>query len=300
MKLGFIGLGTMGLPMMKRLLDYGYEVFVVSRSRGPIEQALSWGAKEARHPADLASKVEIVFTCLPMPDVIEDVYLGVNGIFEGAKPGLIAVDHSTVSPALNRLVADALQTKGTQYLDAPISGGPMGAKAGTLAIMVGGEAEIYERVLPAFEAMGSNVFYIGPIGSGSVVKLINNMLVGVHTSALSEAFVMGQKANLDPALLHQVLKVSTGHSKMIDRCIDLIQDRDFKQRFSIDLLYKDMGIAQKLAEELNVPIPLGIESTKMIGRAQTQGFGKEDISAAIKPVESEAGVIVKRREGANE
>lgn len=295
MKVGFVGLGTMGLPMTKNLLKAGFEVWVLSRSRGPIEAAISLGAKEATNASDLASKVDVVLTCLPMPDSVEEIYFGENGILAGAHKDLILADHSTVSPELNKRIAQAAKERGIEFLDAPISGGPMGADAGTLTIMCGGTQNVFDRAYPVFAAMGRKIVLVGPTGSGSVAKLINNLLVGVHTSALSEAFVLGEKAGIDAHLLHEILKVSTGHSFMIDRTIDLIQDRDFAQRFSINLLYKDMKLATDLAEQLEVPLRLGKVSEEMIGRAQAEGHGGEDIAATIRPLEKEVGVEVKRK-----
>lgn len=294
MKVGFIGLGTMGLPMTKNLLKIGFEVYIVSRSRGPIEKAVSLGAIEAENPADLASKADVVLTCLPMPDSVEEVYLGENGILAGAKKGMVLADHSTVAPELNRKLYDTAKELGVGFLDAPISGGPMGATAGTLTIMCGGDKESFDKVLPVFEAMGKNIFHVGDIGSGSVVKLLNNMLVGIHTAALSEAFVTGAKAGINPEIMRQIIKVSTGHSFMIDRVIDLIQDRDFNQRFSVQLLHKDMKIAAQLGVQLEVPLALGNLSEKIIGEAMERGYGGQDIAAIIRPLEEKAGVEVKR------
>lgn len=294
MRVGFIGLGTMGLPMVKNLIQAQFEVWVISRSRGPVEKALSLGAKEAQHPADLASKVDILLTCLPMPETIEQVYFGSNGIISGATEGLIVIEHSTVSPELNKRQEEALLAAGGRFMDAPLSGGPMGAKAGTLTIMCGGEQEVFEKSYPVLEAMGKTIELIGPVGSGSVVKLLNNMLVGIHTAALSEAFVMGAKAGIEPALIHKILQVSTGHSFMIDRTVDLIQDRDFEQRFMVDLLYKDMKLATSLARQLGVEAELGALSEKIIGEVSDRGYGKQDVSAIIRRIEENSGVEVRR------
>lgn len=294
MRVGFIGLGTMGLPMVKNLIQAQFEVWVISRSRGPVEKALSLGAKEAQHPADLASKVDILLTCLPMPETIEQVYFGSNGIISGVTEGLIVIEHSTVSPELNKRQEEALLAAGGRFMDAPLSGGPMGAKAGTLTIMCGGEQEVFEKSYPVLEAMGKTIELIGPVGSGSVVKLLNNMLVGIHTAALSEAFVMGAKAGIEPALIHKILQVSTGHSFMIDRTVDLIQDRDFEQRFMVDLLYKDMKLATSLARQLGVEAELGALSEKIIGEVSDRGYGKQDVSAIIRRIEENSGVEVRR------
>lgn len=295
MKVGFIGLGTMGLPMVKNLLKANFETFVLSRSRGPIEAAISLGAVEAVDPQDLAEKVDILFTCLPMPDTIEQVYFGERGIVAGAKAGQIIVETSTVSPQLNEKQAAELRAKGAHFMDAPLSGGPMGAEAGSLTIMCGAEQQVFDQALPVLEAMGKTIELIGAVGSGSVVKLINNMLVGVHTVALSEAFVMGAKAGIDPALIHKILKVSTGHSAMIDRTIDLIQDRDFEQRFMVDLLHKDMKLATDLAQGLEVPLELGAISEQAIGEVSARGYGREDVAAIVRRLEENAGVEVRRK-----
>lgn len=297
MRVGFVGLGTMGFPMVKNLLRAGYVVRVVSRSRGPVEQACTLGALEAENPKELAQNVDIALTCLPMPDTVEEIYFGENGLLAGAHHGLILADHSTVSPELNRKIYHAAKEKGASFLDAPISGGPMGAEAGTLTIMCGGDPEVFDQAKPVLEAMGKMVVRVGESGSGSVVKLINNMLVGIHMVALSEAFVMGAKAGIDPELLRSIIKASTGHSYMMDRTLDLIQDRDFKQRFSINLLYKDMKIATSLAEQLSVPLQLGKISEQFIGRAQQEGHGGEDVAAIIRPLERDAGVEVRRKGG---
>jgi 3-hydroxyisobutyrate dehydrogenase-like beta-hydroxyacid dehydrogenase len=294
MKVGFIGLGTMGFPMVNNLVQAGFETWVVSRSRGPVEKALALGAKEALHPADLAEKVDIVLTCLPSLESIEAVYFGDNGIIEGLSEGKIVVDTSTVSPELNQRQAEMISKRGAAFMDAPLSGGPMGAEAGTLTIMCGGEREAFDRSLPVFQAMGRTIELIGPVGSGSVVKLINNMLVGVHTAALSEAFVMGAKAGIDPAAIHKIIKVSTGHSFMIDRTIDLIQDRDFEQRFMVDLLNKDMKLATALADQLGVKADLGALSQKIIEEVSGRGYGKQDVAAIIRRLEKDAGVEVLR------
>ncbi len=296
LKVGFIGLGTMGFPMTYHLIDAGFDVTVMSRSRGPIEKALARGAKEATSYRELAEAVDVVCTCLPMPDTIEQVYFGENGLLEGAGDGLILVDHSTVSPELNKKIAAAASERGAHFLDAPISGGPMGAEAGTLTIMVGGEEEIFQKAFPVFEAMGRHIVRVGETGSGSVAKLINNLLVGIHTAALSEAFVMGAKAGIGSDVLLDIIRHSTGYNNMMDRCLPLIEDRDFAQRFSIKLLHKDMRIALDMAEKLGVSYELTQLAEQKVGEAGRQGFADEDISAIVKPYEKEAGTVVAKQE----
>lgn len=294
MKVGFIGLGTMGLPMTKNLLKAGLETYVVSRSRPPIEEAVSLGAIEASSPKDLIEKVDIVMTCLPYPETVIEVYEGENGLVAGASEGKIVIDHSTVGPDLNIRVSNLLKEKGASFLDAPVSGGPMGAANGTLSIMCGGEKETFDRAYDVLKAYGEYIVYVGKTGSGSVVKLINNLLVAVHTAAMSEAFVMGQKAGLDPELLLEILRRSSGYSKAMDWSLERVFDRDFKQRFSINLLHKDVKLALDLAKNLQVPAELGELAEKIVGRAKVD-HGHEDIGAIIRPLEKQTGVEVVRK-----
>lgn len=293
MAVGFIGLGTMGLPMTKNLLKAGFEVWVYSRSQGPIEEAVALGAKKAESVTALASKVDFVLTALPMPDDVQKVYFGEEGILAGAKPGTILIDHSTVSPDLNHKIYEHAKEKEVYFLDAPISGGPMGAEAATLTIMVGGDKAVFTKALPVFEAMGKNIIYMGESGNGSVAKLINNMLIGIHTVALSEAFVLGEKAGVNSSELAEIIRNSTGYSYMLDRCLPLIQNRDFKPRFSVDLLYKDMGLVTSMADQALVPLTLTKLAEQMIGEVRELGVGNEDMAAIVKLIEKRAHVEVK-------
>lgn len=292
-KVGFIGLGTMGLPMVKNLLKAGFHVHVVSRSRGPIETAVSLGAVEAANPRELAERTEILLTCLPLPSTIEEVYFGENGILEADLTGKLLLDHSTVSPMLNRKVFEAVCSKGGSFMDAPISGGPMGAEAGTLAIMCGGKESDFERARPVLSAMGQHLFHAGDIGSGSIVKLMNNYIIGVHTAALAEVFTLAAKAGVDTGLLYDVLSVSTGDSRMLHRIVPLVHERDFAPRFSNQLLYKDMKIATDLANTYGVEMPVNKLAEEMYGLANER-YPKEDIAALFKIYEEKNGVVVQK------
>ncbi|KXG43799.1 hypothetical protein U473_07070 [Tepidibacillus decaturensis] len=293
MKVGFIGIGTMGFPMTKNLLKANFEVWVFNRSKESVKKVVELGAKEASSVKELVQQVDVVLTALPMPDTIEYVYLETGGILDTAKPGTIVIDHSTVGPDLNEKIYKEAKKQGVDYLDAPISGGPMGAEAGTLTIMVGGDKEVFDKVQPIFKAMGKTILYVGKTGSGSIAKLINNMLVGIHTAALTEAFVLGAKTGMESDALYEIIKNSTGYSYMIDRCLPLIQNRDFKPRFSIDLLYKDLGLVNKLADQILVPVRLSKMAQDAIGEAKEQSYGNEDISAVIKVFEKRAHTEVK-------
>lgn len=292
-KIGFIGLGTMGLPMVRNLLKTGFPVTVVSRSRGPIEQPLSLGAAEALHPCDLAEKTDVILTCLPLPPTIEEVYFGENGILQADLQGKLVIDHSTVSPLLNRRIYEAIRKKGGSFMDAPLSGGPMGAEAGTLAIMCGGDRSDFERALPVFEAMGKHLFHVGEIGSGSFVKLMNNYLIGVHTAALAETFCLAAKAGVDTSLMCDVIAASTGESKMLHRIVPLVHQRDFAPRFSNELLHKDMKLATELAEAYEMEMPVSKLAEQMYQVAKDR-YPKEDMAALFKVYEERSGVVIRK------
>ncbi|HZG15879.1 MAG TPA: NAD(P)-dependent oxidoreductase [Candidatus Bathyarchaeia archaeon] len=289
--IGFIGLGTMGLPMVRNLLQAGYPVYVVSRSRGPIDTAISLGAVEAANPRELAERVDILLTCLPLPASIDEVYFGPNGILEADLRNKLVVDHSTVSPLTNHRCQEAIAAKGGSFMDAPLSGGPMGAEAGTLAIMCGGKKTDYDRVLPVLQAMGKHLFHIGEVGNGSFVKLMNNYLIGVHTAALAETFTLATKAGVDTRLMQEVIAVSTGDSKMLHRIIPLVHQRDFAPRFSNELLHKDMKIATELAASYGIEMPINQLAEQMYALAKEK-YPKEDMAALFKIYEEKTGVVV--------
>ncbi|MFC0470573.1 NAD(P)-dependent oxidoreductase [Halalkalibacter kiskunsagensis] len=294
-KVGFIGLGTMGLPMTKHLVDAGFETFVVSRSRGPVEDAVAYGAKEVDTPKKLMENVDIVMTCLPAPQTIIDVYEGQNGLIAGVSAGKIIIDHSTVDRETNEHVQKLLADKGALFLDAPVSGGPMGAKAGSLTIMCGGEKEAYEQARPVMKAFGEYIVHVGPTGSGTVVKLLNNMLIGVHQSALAECYIMAEKAGVDPAIAYDLIKRSAGFSKSMDWSVDAILDRQFDPRFSINLLHKDIRLALDLAEQIDMPLDMIKLGEQKVAEAKVE-FGDQDVCAIVRPLEEKTGVMLKRKQ----
>ncbi|WP_017727146.1 NAD(P)-dependent oxidoreductase [Halalkalibacterium ligniniphilum] len=293
-KVGFIGLGTMGLPMVKHLLSNGFDTYVVSRSRGPIEQAVALGAIEASSPKDLMEAVDVVMTCLPVPQSILDVYEGDDGLIAGLSPGKVIVDHSTVDRETNERVYEQIQKKGAYFVDAPVSGGPMGAEAGTLTIMCGGDDEGFSLSRDVMDAYGDYIVHVGPVGSGTVVKLLNNMLIGVHQAALGECFIMAEKAGVDPAIAYDLIKRSSGFSKSMDWSVDAILDRSFEARFSINLLHKDIRLALKLAEQLDLPLEMVKKGEERVREAKEK-YGDQDVSAIIRPLEERTGVTLLRK-----
>lgn len=293
-KVGFVGLGTMGLPMTKHLVDKGFETYVKSRSRGPIEEAIQYGAIEVESYKELMETADIVMTCLPLPETVIDVYEGDDGLIAGLSQGKILIDHSTVDRETNVRVAEQIKEKGGAFLDAPVSGGPMGAKAGTLTIMCGGEADSFERSKEVLGAYGDYIVHVGPIGSGTVVKLANNMVIGVHQAVLGECYLFVEKAGVDPAIAYEIIKRSAGFSKSMEWSVDAILDRAFDPRFSINLLHKDIGLALKLGEQLGIPLEM-VEKGEERVRAAKEQYGHEDVSAIIRPLEEKLGLELRRK-----
>ena len=284
-KVGFIGLGRMGLPMSYRLLAAGFDLTVHNRSQGKVQEIALAGAWPATSVAEVVREAEVVLACLPDVATSEEIFLGDDGIIANSKPGQVLVDHSTVGMATSKACA-AAEAKGAFFLDAPISGGTERAADGTLVIMAGGPAEAYQRALPSFDAMGTTVRHIGPTGTGTVVKLVNQLLVGIHSVAAAEAMVVGAKAGADPALVFEVVNSGWGHSFMLDRNAPVMLDRDFDGvRTQIKVFLKDMGLIQDLTKELGVEMPGANLAYSFVKQAVDKGFGDMDAAAAVMLLE---------------
>ncbi|NSL52651.1 NAD(P)-dependent oxidoreductase [Calidifontibacillus erzurumensis] len=280
MKVGFIGLGNMGLPMAKNLVKANYEVVGKNRSKGKEELFAASGGKIGLTIAEMARTLDVIFTCLPLPIDVEQVYFSEDGLINNGHKGLILVDHSTVAPGLNKKIAEAAKEKGIDFLDAPISGGNFGAEDGTLTIMVGGEKEVFEKVLPLFQVMGKNIYHIGETGSGSVVKLINNLMVAIHTQAVSEAVNLGKKMGVDLDLLFNILNNSYAQSRIYDRHYNnFIAKNEYEAGFAIKLLHKDMKLAEEMAASVNMQLPIGSQITEILKEAIEENLGEQDMSA---------------------
>lgn len=286
--IGFIGLGKMGLPMALNLLRKGFRLMVVSRSKPPIEQALRAGAQEASSPRELAEHSDAVLCCLPDIPTLKAVYMGPKGLFLGAKPGQLIIDHSTISPSWAKTLFNEAQKKGAEFLDAPVSGGPMGAQTASLSLMVGGKVGAFEKAKPIFEAIGSHTVHFGPVGSGSLAKLINNMFVGVLNLAIAEAFFLAKKGGLDAEKLYETLTHSTAESAMLKRNFPLTQKEDFSPRFSMEHLLKDLDLLKEAADELGF-IPASLDPPlQAISQAVQGGLGKMDIAALALRLQKES------------
>ena len=289
---GFIGLGKMGRPMTQQLLKAGFEVTVHNRSRGVVDELAKEGAKPASSAREVAEAADFVLTCLPDPPTVQAIYLGDDGVAAGGRAGQVWIDHSTVSPATNRRCAEAASSKGAAFLDAPVSGGPGGAQAGTLTIMVGGDQATFDKAMPLFEAMGKNIKHCGGQTTGTIVKLVNQLLVGIHTVAAVEGFVMGAKAGADPQVMLDLLGTSFGASAMLNRHVPLMLQRKFDPATPVNLILKDLGLIHTFCQELGVRMLLGATSLELFKEARQLGFGDQDMSAMVQPAERIAGVQV--------
>ena len=294
LNVGFIGLGKMGRPMSLNILKKGFPLTVSNRSRRVVEDVAGQGARAAGGPAEVAEHAEVICLCLPVPATVEEVVLGDGGVIERIKPGSVVVDFSTIGPGTCRAVASRLKEKDCWYVDAPVSGGTTGAEAGTLTIMTGGERAQYDRVLPVLQAVGKKIVYAGPVGAGAVVKLMNQLLVGINLAGAAEAMVVGTKAGVDPTLLYETIASATGNSFTLQRCVpELILKGKFDAMFSVDLLHKDLALGVEVGKDTRVRMLLGALAVQVFEEAREAGFGAEDIAAVIRPLEMLAGVEVR-------
>jgi 3-hydroxyisobutyrate dehydrogenase-like beta-hydroxyacid dehydrogenase len=291
MHVGFIGLGKMGRPMTERLLAASHTVHVHNRSPGAVALLAGRGATPAESATQVAERADVILTALPTPESVEQVY---TQLAAAARSGQIYADHSTVSPGLNRWCAQQLARHGADFVDAPVSGGPAGAEAGTLTVMAGGEQGVFERVLPIFQTFGKNIQLCGPVGAGQVVKLINQLLVGVHTSAIAEAAVFGAKLGANPKVVLDLLGTSFGGSTMMTRNMPRFMSRDFSGATPVSLLLKDLGLIHDEAKNADVPLLLGALAEQRFLEARARGMGDEDMASLVRLWEEPAGVTVDR------
>lgn len=294
MKIGFIGLGTMGLPMATNLLKNGYELTVYNRTGAKMKELEEKGAKGAQSPKEVAEKSDVVFTILTADAAVEEVILGEEGIINGVRPGLIVVDSSTISPATSKRVAAALSQKGAEMLDAPVAGSEPHAIEGTLTFMVGGKKEIFEKCNDLFLAMGKNAYYMGENGKGSYMKLANNMMSAINLLSFAEAVTMAAKAGIDPEIFVKVVSGGGARNAAVDGKAAKVFSRDFHPQFMTKLMHKDLGLASDVAKELEVSTPILAIAKELLQIAKAKGFGEEDMSAVIKCYEEWAGVTVEK------
>jgi len=288
--IGFIGLGIMGRPMAKNLLKAGYPLVVHSRSRGPVDEIARAGAKVGSSPRDVALQSDVLITMLPNSPDVELVALGRDGIIEGARPGLLFVDMSTISPIVSKKVGEALAAKSVKMLDAPVSGGEKGAVDGALSIMVGGDKAVFDAVLPIFQAMGKTITHLGPLGFGGFTKLANQIIVAVNLTALAEALTLAKKAGLDRELTLTALAGGLAGSKCLDQKKPNYLADAYNPGFKIDLHFKDLGLIMESARALGVPLPTTAVVQELFSALRVRGRGGLDHSGVITLLEDFAGL----------
>lgn len=290
---GFIGLGTMGRHMARNLVKAGFKLSIYARRDDAAREFVEAGASRAATPAELAERCDAVITIVTADPQVREVISGPSGIIEGIGTGKLVLDMSTIGPATARDAAAALQAKGAGFLDAPVSGGPWGAEAGTLAIMCGGENSDYERALPLLKAMGKHLFHCGPVGAGQTVKLINQMIGGGIMTLIAEGLTLARKAGADPQQTIDVISVSSANSSLLEaRGKKFILAESFQPGFMTELMRKDMALAVSLAQELKSPTPVAAGALQVFTTALNQGLGELDFSAIVKVYEQAAGVKI--------
>lgn len=296
MRVGFIGLGIMGKPMARNVLRAGFPLTIYARHPERAQEVLADGAVLVGSPAEVGRNAEVVITMLPNAPEVEEVVAGAHGVLQGTPAGTIVVDMSTIAPAAARRMAQTCAERGVAFLDAPVSGGSVGAERGTLTIMVGGDAPAFETCRTVFEAMGraENIFHVGPSGTGQVVKLANNVLCGVIAAANAEALVLGVSAGVDASTLAQIIGVSSGANWQLSNVFPLrVWDGSFTPGFMTELLLKDLGLALDLAVENGVPMQLTDVARAMYEQTRAAGHGRDDYSAVVEQVEEAARVKVR-------
>ena len=277
MKIGFIGLGIMGKPMVRNLLKAGHELLTFSRTRYDIE-----GAQFADSIAEVAAACKLIITMLPDGPDVHDVVLGQGGILENAAAGTIIVDMSSIAPVIAQEIYGKCTEKGIKMLDAPVSGGEPGAINGTLSIMVGGEAAVLDEVREVLLCMGASVVHCGEIGAGNVTKLANNVIVALNIAAVSEALTLATKAGVDPAKVFEAIKGGLAGSNVMNAKVSMMLERNFKPGFKIDLHIKDLKNAIVTAHETGAPLPMTAQVMEVMQNLRAAGEGQSDHSAIFK------------------
>lgn len=312
-QVGFIGLGAMGKPMALNLLKAGHTLTVKSRSRGPLDELVAAGASEAASPREVAEASDVVITMLPNTPDVEEVCLGEGGIIEAAKSAadsgaanrplapadsLTVIDMSTISPQGSVAIGEKFAEAGIDYLEAPVSGGDVGAQAGTLAIMCGGPERVFDRVVSLFEVMGKSWTRIGEWGAGQTTKLANNIICATTIESIGEALVLGAKAGLDPMKMYEAIRGGAAACWSLDHKVPMIAERNFEPGFKVKLHLKDLNLAIEAAEELGVALPVAEMVRDMLAELVETGHGEEDNGALVKIIEKMAGIEVKKLEDA--
>jgi len=286
---GFIGLGIMGRPMAKNLMEAGYDLVVHNRSPEKAEELAGEGATAAGSPREVAEGCDVVITMLPDSPQVEVVLSGEGGVFEGVREGALIVDMSTISPVVTESLSARAKENGASLLDAPVSGGDVGAIEGTLSIMVGGSEEDFERAKPLFEVMGKTVTHVGPTGAGQVTKAANQIVVALTIEAVSEALVLGSKGGVSPEKILDVLGGGLAGNKVMEVKREKFLSHNFDPGFRSELHHKDLGIALAAGREYGVALPVTAVVDQMLLTMRRKGWGGEDHSALLRIIEDQSG-----------
>ena len=289
---GYIGLGLMGKSIARNILKAGFPLIVHNRSRAAVDELVAEGATAANSPQEVAQQVDVVFTNLPDTPDVEKVVLEENGIIAGAHDGLIYVDNSTIKPASARTIAEKLAEKNVYALDAPVSGGDIGARNGTLTIMVGGDASALEKAMPVFMAMGKTVTHVGDAGAGQVAKAANQIMVAAQMVAMGELLVFAKKAGVDPRKVVEAIKGGAAQCWTLDVKPPRLFDGNRSPGFKAHMQLKDLRIILETAEEYDIPISSAAEHKKFFQEMINSGMGELDNSAVVGVIEKQAGVEI--------
>lgn len=293
-KIGFIGLGIMGRPMALNLIKVGHNLTVYDIRPEPVKEVVAAGARQGKSSKDVAAQSEVVITMLPNSPDVKKAVLGENGVLEGAKAGTILIDMSSIAPLVSKEIAGEAKKRGVEMLDAPVSGGEPKAKDGTLAIMVGGKKEVFEKVEDILKAMGSSAVLVGDIGSGNVTKLANQVIVALNIAAMSEALVLATKAGVDPEKVFQAIRGGLAGSNVLNAKVPLVLDGNFKPGFRIELHIKDLTNAIDTAHSVGVPVPLTSGVMEIMQALKVDGKAGNDHGGIVQFYEKLAKAEVRR------
>ncbi|HZS95821.1 MAG TPA: NAD(P)-dependent oxidoreductase [Terriglobales bacterium] len=296
MNVGFIGLGAMGLPMARRVLSAGHTMYTTfHRRREPAEELRAVGATILATPAEVAAAADVVITILPADAELREVVFGATGILGGVASGKTLIEMTSGTALAVQEIAAAIERKGGAILDAPVSGGTPAAEQGTLTIMVGGDEALLERFRPLLQAMGTRILHVGKVGQGKIVKIVNQMMAAIHLLTIGEAFALGIKNGADPDVLYEVIKNSSGYSKMMDlRLPGFLLEGSFEPGFKLDLMKKDVNLALESAKASSAPLLLTSAAAQVFAAASAAGKGSNDFSAAAQFLASLAGIDISK------
>jgi 2-hydroxy-3-oxopropionate reductase len=294
MKIGLIGLGIMGKPMAKNILKAGHPLMVYDINRAAMDEVAAAGAQPAKDNREIGASCDVILTMLPNSPQVKEVMLGEGGVIETIQEGAVFIDMSSINPLASKEIAEALEKKGVKMLDAPVSGGEPKAIDGTLSFMVGGEAEVFEACKPLLETMGSSVVRCGGIGAGNTTKLANQVVVALNIAAVSEAFMLAEKAGVDPQLVFEAIRGGLAGSTVMNAKAPMIMEGNFQPGFKIDLHIKDLNNALETGHSVGSPLPLTAAVMEMLQTLHADGCGQDDHSAIAKYYEKISGTRIGR------